>query len=378
MKCPKCGTYNGKNNKFCRECGLHLAWVVEDDNLQAEIASEEIALGAKLAEIYDCFESGDLDAALSEAEKIVRDNPNSTSAYGVLALIYERKGETELDANNPEAARNYLELALSSYERIVTLNPGSVADREKLNLLRMKLKGKKKQVRSIRWQIARVVSLVKTAPPQAIAAGITFILILGLLVVLLPAKHRPVKQHSKYTVTKLPEASTQNQVSTSATPASGLKIYTFPAPTGTGTSTTPSTPVSSLTSKPPSLPQRMSSEVKPAKLPPIANELTIAPEAKKQEKAKAKVEPVGPKHTASPKPAAESKGDSAPRVDGTSLLANAIQLRNQGRTSEAISSAQQAINHFQSEASSGNNPTAAQRGMENARKLISLWQQSGN
>lgn len=381
MKCPKCGTYNGKTNKFCRECGLHLSWVVEDDNIQAEIANDEVALGEKLAEIYDCYESGDLDAALAGAEKVVRDNPSSTSAHGVLALIYERKGEMELEGNNPEAARGFLELAFASYEKIVTLNPGSEADREKLAVLRMKLKGKKKRTPTVRRQFARLKTAITSTSPQVLAAGITFIVILVLAIVLLPAKNKAaVKEPVRYTAGRYPETSASNNSfnstspGSSSTPSSGLKIYTFPAPTNSSMPTPP-TPVSTLTHPSNAQPQ---ADVKPAKLPPITSELTIAPESKKQEKASAKVEPVEPKKSTAKTAAAEPKDDNTPRVDGTSLLANAIQLRNQGRTADAIATAQLAINKFQSEVSSGNNPTSAQRGIENARKLISLWQQSGN
>jgi orotidine-5'-phosphate decarboxylase len=148
-----------------------------------------------------------------------------------------------------------------------------------------------------------------------------------------------------------------------------LKVYTFPAPTATQASTpAPAPNINNANAKP------HLSDVKPVKLPSIGNELTIVAEPKKSEKASAKVEPVQPK-VAKPVTTAQ-KEDTKPKADGTSLLANAIQLRNQGRTQDAISTAEQAITHFQSEINSGSNVTSAQRGIENARKLISLWQQA--
>ncbi|MEN6356560.1 MAG: zinc ribbon domain-containing protein [Armatimonadota bacterium] len=373
MKCPKCGAYNGKTNKFCRECGLHLAWVVEDDNLLAGKASDEVALGEALAEVYDCYESGDMDVALAGAEKIVFNNPGSTSAHGVLALIYERKGELELDAYNAQAARDYLELALAEYEKIVSLNPDSTADREKLVVLRAKLKGKKSRVPVVGRQIARLKAVVMSAPPQALAAGITFIVVLMLAIILIPGPKKSLSpRRSKLSSGSMPQASVvpSNSVNTGA--SQGLKVYTFPAPAAaTQAPTTPAptpAPSNTLGAKP------HISEVKPVKLPPIGNELTIVAEPKKSGKASAKVEPVQPKIVKSA--ASAQKTDTTPKANGTSLLAAAIQLRNQGRTQDAISTAEQAITHFQSEINSGSNATSAQRGIENARKLISLWQQA--
>jgi tetratricopeptide (TPR) repeat protein len=370
MKCPKCGAYNGKTNKFCRECGLHLAWVVEDDNLLAGKASDEVALGEALAEVYDCYESGDLDVALAGAEKIVFNNPGSTSAHGVLALIYDRKGELELDAYNAEAARNYLELALSEYEKIVGLNPNSTADREKLVVLRAKLKGKKSRIPVVGRQIARLKAVVMSAPPQALAAGVTFIVVLMLAIILIPGpKKSTLPTSSKLSSGNMPQASVVPSDSVNTAPAQGLKVYTFPAPTAQASTPAPAPAPNNTLGANPHL-----SEVKPVKLPSIGNELTIVAEPKKSEKASVKVEPVQPKIA---KPAASAqKADTTPKTDGTSLLATAIQLRNQGRTQDAISTAEQAITHFQSEVNSGSNATSAQRGIENARKLISLWQQA--
>lgn len=372
MKCPKCGTYNGKTNKFCRECGLHLAWVVEDDNILAGKASDEVALGEALAEVYDCYESGDLDAALNGAEKIVADNPGSTSAHGVLALIYERKGELELDSYNAEAARNYLEKALGEYEKIVSLNPNSTADREKLVVLHAKLKGKKSRVPVVGRQIARIKALVMSAPPQVLVAGITFIVVLVLAIILIPGPQKTPERMNP-APSSIPRASVVPNDSANTNTSPGLKVYTFPPPAATQASTpaaatVPAPNVGSSSAK------IHIPEVKPVKLPSIGNELTIVAEPKKPAKASAKVEPVQPKIARSAAPA--QKVDNTPKTDGTSLLANAIQLRNQGRTQDAINTAEQAITHFQSEINSGSNVTSAQRGIENARKLISLWQQA--
>ncbi|MCE5322619.1 zinc ribbon domain-containing protein [bacterium] len=370
MKCPKCGTYNGKTNKFCRECGLHLSWVVEDDNIQADKANDEVALGEALADVYNCYESGDLDAALAEAEKIVFNNSGSTSAHGVLALIYERKGEMELDAYNAQSARRYLELALSEYEQIISLNPKSTADREKLAVLRAKLKGKK-QTPGL-WRIATFKKAAHSIPPPLFASGIAFIVILMLAIILIPGSKKsqlPERLKPNSIVRQQASAGSNSSSLESTNSSPRLKVYTFPAP-----ATQSTTPAPTPAPKPATNTKPGSSEVKPVKLPSIGNELTIVAEPKASKKASATVEPAQAK-AAKPTPSPQ-KENTTPKVDGSSLLAAAIQLRNKGQTQEAISTAEQAITHFHSEINSGSNATSAQRGIENAKKLIALWQQA--
>jgi tetratricopeptide (TPR) repeat protein len=378
MKCPKCGTYNGKTNKFCRECGLHLAWVVEDENLRqdsADAVSEDVVLGEALADVYDCYESGDLDVALAGAEKIANGNPDSTSAHGILALIYERKGEIELEAGDSGAARHFLTLGLAEYEKIIDLNPDSAADREKLSALRVRLNGGAAQASLTPRRLTSLKSMVRSIPPQMLAAGVAFIVILMLTIVLLPGGDKatvarplargPESEPQSMPMTRSGSESLTNSTSVSASPS--LKVYTFPAPSQ---ASTPIPPAPKPAERHTSMQQP---EVKPAKLPSFGNELTIVPESKKKpEKAAAKIEAVQPKPATSSAP----KEDATPKVDGTSLLAAAIRMRNQGRTQEAIDTAQQAITYFRAEVDAGTNVTSAKRGIDNAGKLISLWQQA--
>ena len=58
------------------------------------------------------------------------------------------------------------------------------------------------------------------------------------------------------------------------------------------------------------------------------------------------------------------------------MLAQAIDQHGQGRTSEAIASAMEAEGLFQSDIDAGKNATAARRGLENARKMIQMWQEA--
>ncbi|MCE5313803.1 MAG: hypothetical protein ABFD49_08880 [Armatimonadota bacterium] len=380
MKCPKCGTFNGKTNKFCRECGLHMAWVVEDDNQrQASTgpALDDVALGESLAEVYDCYESGDLDAALSGAENIAGRNPDSTSVHGILALIYERKGEIELESGETESAHGFLEMALAQYEKIIDLNPNSAADREKLSALRVKLNGGTAHVSIVRRPVAGLKHLVNSMPPQALAAGVVFIAVLMAAIILMPGggrtktpgQPRPdVEVQLQHAAPTDSEPRGVREAADVAKPA-GLKVYTFSSPAAKPPA--PKPVASGSSPRPVGETSEHHPEVKPVKLPSLGNELTIVPESKKSQKAGAKTE------SAQSKPASgQAKEDTTPKVDGTSLLAAAIRMRNQGQTREAIDSAQQAITHFQSEINAGTNPTSAMRGIDNAKKLIGLWQQS--
>jgi hypothetical protein len=60
---------------------------------------------------------------------------------------------------------------------------------------------------------------------------------------------------------------------------------------------------------------------------------------------------------------------------GNDMLARAIELYRQGKVSEAISTDQKAAELFQAEVDAGKNVAAAKRGIDNAQKLIQLWQQ---
>ena len=93
MKCPKCGKANGKTNKYCRECGIRLPDLEQDQAAGTASADDEVVVGEVLFEVWETLEAGDFDAALEKAEAMVEEVPDSASAHSLVALIYERKGD---------------------------------------------------------------------------------------------------------------------------------------------------------------------------------------------------------------------------------------------------------------------------------------------
>lgn len=73
---------------------------------------------------------------------------------------------------------------------------------------------------------------------------------------------------------------------------------------------------------------------------------------------------------------AEPTAPSPKPATGSSMLAEALKLHDEGSSQEAIGAAQQAIVLFQKEIDSGENVDAAERGIRIAKSKIEVWQQS--
>ena len=376
MKCPKCGKMNGKTNKFCRECGLKLDDVIEAIPQPTEsAASDEVVLGEQLFDVWQLFESGDLDVALGEGEKIIRANSESTSARSLVALIYERKAEFELADGHVEPSHAYLKLAINQYEKIIDLNPDSTADREKLVSLRMKLTGHSVAKGKSRFDYRALLNweVIKKIPPQYIAPAVAVIVIVPLAIILTAGG----KSKSSDRVSDAREAMSRRGVATvtSDAPASSAyqapKVYTFPAPSSQPSSvgSSPHTPPRMQT---PSIGKEVMETVKPVKLPSIIPEVTVVPESKAEiTKKPEKPKPVQEKSAETPKEHVSNQND------GASMFAQATLLYSQGNGHEAMQAAEQAKAMFQADIDAGKNTDSARRGVENAKKLIAVLQQSG-
>jgi len=186
MTCKTCNTRNPIGNKFCRECGEKL--VIPEGSLIAEEAAraenERRAERAAvlLADAYLLAEQGKYIGAIPITEDVVQTMPQSTSAYALLATLYEHT--------------NQQEKAILAQERVVALNPESPADAERLERMR---RGERTTIPPARTAVARgpvptlrggtTPQLMGTAPsplpswfPIAASAGIGgFALFLGLL-----------------------------------------------------------------------------------------------------------------------------------------------------------------------------------------------------
>lgn len=125
MFCTSCGTKNADDNNFCKHCGLKLERVVpikisEEDFDRA--MPEEDQVVALLERAYRLRTRGETASAIGLCDEVLKLRPDSTSAHSLLAQLYEAQGDRER--------------AIRSYERVLQINPGSIADRVKLDEMR--------------------------------------------------------------------------------------------------------------------------------------------------------------------------------------------------------------------------------------------------
>lgn len=387
IKCPNCSTNNGVTNKFCRECGLKLEsdeQIVEEQAAPAQAAvvqPDEVNLGEELFSIMRLYDNGDLESAEERVCKIIESNPNSASAHSIRALIYERKGDNESANGNDDIAQDYLGKAIQDYEAIMALNPNSAADRGKLAMLKLKLAGKRGESTAVPGEILRsskpknkFLEMASKIPAPILAAVCAFIVLLVFFSFLIPRGEPNTRRASNNPSAQTPEG----KVQLTATPNSGgpeentYNVYTYPTPQQTPTvPAAPSTPS-------PTVPQVTRTTMTPAekvKLP-AATELVLVPDDSKPA-------PKPPKPDASVKPKPTPTESAPPAVErdtpeGSTLLKEAVDLKNQGRYAEAIQIARQSIQSYQSDLSAGRNVTEARRGIDNANRCISICQTSLN
>ena len=363
MRCPKCGTTNGKTNRYCRECGLRLDGV-RDRQAQVKdhvAASDEVALGEELFDVWELLNSGDLDSALDKGEQMLAGNPESASAHSLVGLIYERKAEHELADGHMTSGHQFLKFAVAQYERIIDLNPDSTADREKVASLRRRLTGGVAGIKA--KQPVGFKEALRAVPPPVLAGFGAFLVILALAIIFMPRGERsPAGAESAGSNAGLQtagQAITQN--APTAPPAPALRVFTFPAPRP------------SLTAAP--MPQRQTepeskpSGVEPVRLPSLGGaDLKIVPDTTRVADADKTPDADTPPDEPAPAPVRANPG--------ANRLAEAIQLHNQGRPQEAIGAAEQAIALYQADIEAGKNVDSAKRGVANAKKLVKVWQQS--
>lgn len=366
MKCPNCETNNGKTNKYCRACGTRLEVLASHDR-DADLAdarADEVALGEELFAVHELIELGDIDAALQRSESLSEDNPDSASAHAIAALVYERKSEQELAGGDPECARQFLKRAIDRYETIVDLNPDSAADRGKLASLRMKYSGHAAAATKSQPRLKITEVLSKVPRPALVSAGVFLVLVTVVIAVTTPPGNR---RHSARVSQPSAQQKSMVTVTQTDTQAPDLKVYTYPQ---AATSASPPAPTMEIP-KVPSPPSPSSFvEVRPMKLPKINQTLTLVPEPKatskkpSTESTKQPAKPVDSKETAAAQPSAS----------GNTLFAQAIRLHDQGKTTEAIGAANQAIVLWNGDVEAGKNVDAARRGIATANKYLSVWQ----
>ena len=189
MNCPKCGATNGNTNKFCRECGTALP------PEHSTGKPDDAALREELIEVWQLYSAGKLDAALAKVNAIAERVPDSASVHSVMGLVYERKSEEEQAAGRAEAGRDFIKLAITQYEKILSLNPKSAADRQKLASLQAKLTGESFAPPKPGINLSDIRKALKSVPPPALAGFGTFIVLLMLLIILIPGGKRARRGH---------------------------------------------------------------------------------------------------------------------------------------------------------------------------------------
>jgi tetratricopeptide (TPR) repeat protein len=113
MRCPNCQTENPERSLTCKACGVSLQSLTPptDEERSRQLVEDAFRLS----------DEGKLAQAIVACRKAISANPNSTSAYSLLGILYERAGQREQ--------------AIQAYEAALRLSPESAADRESLRQL---------------------------------------------------------------------------------------------------------------------------------------------------------------------------------------------------------------------------------------------------
>lgn len=331
-------------------------------------AADEVEIGESLFAAWELVKSGDLDGALEKGEQMLRSYPDSASIHWLVASTYERKADREFARGNTEAGRELLKRAVAQYEGIIDLNPDSAADREKLAALRRRLSG---GVADGQWAGSAPTGFraaLASVPRPLMAALVAFLVIVFVVIVLMPGSGREREPRGLKHPTKAPVPTSSGPTITrnapSAPPSSSLSVYGYPA------TSSPPTSVPAVSSPVrPRQPQAATSSggfARASSMP--VPELTIVPVPRKTTSTAPKTNAPAVR----PRPVEAKGGASA----GSRMLAEAIQMHDQGLDEESIGTAERAIKLFQADIDAGRNSESAKRGIENAKKLIAIWSQS--
>ncbi len=415
MICSKCGTNNSKTSKFCRECGNRL--IVESLGLEQGVVVEPVepaddgAVSDVLYEALKMLEQDQLEGAFRKCRQALGINPASTSARSLLALIYERKADAEFRAGNRIDAEDYVNAAIIQMERVLEANPGSVADREKLDGLHARLSMDLTPVKTpAKGFVDRFLAEVRKVPvPVAASAGTVVIVFLLVLIIFSAAKP---KQADRKVVLTPPAAQSEQREGTpvgaspqgyaqalaqGAAPAyppgyaaqpqqQAQQPYPYPQPapsqqTGyaAGGGQLPAPPVVEQTVEPvrPLAPLPGSKPIEPAKS-------TIAARPRKIDSAPSQPAPVVRAASVDDARQAYGRGDyaaaasmfesaiagGADSAENNQLLGTC--LYNLGRRTDAVGKFERAINLYLDRRSKGEGVASADQGIRACKQFIEL------
>lgn len=117
MKCSDCSTMNDADGRFCKQCGKPLARAATATLAQVEEKIEDL-----IQEALRLYEQARYDEALLACEGVLVLDSENVTALSLKGLIHEKRGE--------------IALAIEAFEKVILLNPLSVADRAKLEALK--------------------------------------------------------------------------------------------------------------------------------------------------------------------------------------------------------------------------------------------------
>jgi len=124
-RCNRCGVESPEGARFCVACGGTLqeeAAPAPPPRPEAGPSPEDLAAADRLlTEAFALSDQGRLTEAVRVAQQVLSHNPNSTTAHSLLGTLYERLGNRDA--------------AIREYQAVLTLSPGSTADRQRLNEL---------------------------------------------------------------------------------------------------------------------------------------------------------------------------------------------------------------------------------------------------
>jgi len=133
MYCVECGTKNPDDARFCKQCGRKMEpagdapaaappEAVPRSDAADHVLDPEARYKELLARGFRHYDRGEYEEAKDACRDAVDLRPDGTDAHALLSTCYERLGDSER--------------AIAERERVLELNPASIADREKLEALR--------------------------------------------------------------------------------------------------------------------------------------------------------------------------------------------------------------------------------------------------
>lgn len=375
LVCTKCGVGNPVGHKFCRECGEPLqhasAVPPEQETVQEPQEGIDVAVGKLLYETFQLYETGKLDEALDSCKEALRLNPESTSAHSLFGMIYEKKSEMAELVHARDDARDFLLAAIRQYDRVLEINPHSIADAEKLNELKDRLRHWDGVSEPVSFQLALQNSLevIRQIPkPLAAGGGAAF---LALVVLLLVWSRGPQPAGISSPAPPMPQVTSAPQEQPTPQPAPNYQYYPQPQPG----------PVADL---PFVSTEPVQDETQQAEAPRAAEQSPAGPVAP-PEPQRTIPPPIrllpGPLPGISsgggetPPAASEAKPEPPPpakKLKGSDLQFQAMELARQKKTQEALTTFRKAIDAFEQQKKTGEDVESANAGIRTCKHYIEM------